>query len=132
MTMSSKYQREIEDILKKAGGLEEPTPIRPPKNKRSIRRLGWLYVRQSLSGEFWSISPGRVMLFGLVLLLSTLVIRQFVSGVGAPLALLALLVMIAGYGMMLVKPPTLEKRWRQQPLDVSADSWWNRLRRKLK
>ncbi len=132
MRMSSKYQREIEDILEKAGGLEEtaqPT-YKPPR--QSVKRLVWLYVRQSLSGELWSISPGRVMLAGFVLLLTSLFVKAFVSGVSGPLALVALLVLIVGYGMMLVKPPTLEKRWRGQELDVSSDSWWNRLRRKLK
>jgi hypothetical protein len=72
------------------------------------------------------------MLAGFVLLLTSLFVKAFVSGVSGPLALVALLVLIVGYGMMLVKPPTLEKRWRGQELDVSSDSWWNRLRRKLK
>ena len=129
--MSSKYQREIEDILKKAGELESSKPKHRP-GRQSVRRLAWLYVRQSLSGELWSISPGRVMLIGLVLLLSTLLVRPFVGGVSVYLAWAGLLVLIVGYGMMLVKPPILEKRWRERPLDESPESWWDRLRRKLK
>ncbi len=119
--MSSKYQREIEDILEKAGDLG-PRSAAPAPRSRSFPRLVWLYVRQSLSGRLWSISPGRVMLIGFALLLSTLLVRPFAAGATGYLAWGGLLLFIVGYGMVLAKPPKLEKRWRGQTLDPERAS----------
>jgi hypothetical protein len=128
--MSSKYQREIEEILEKAGDLESSRRSRRAA-RHSLPRLVWLYVKRSLSGKLWSLSPGRVMLFGLVLLLSTLVVRPFVNGVSGYLAWAGLLISIVGYGMVLVKPPTTgERHWRGQPIDSPGESWWGRFRRR--
>ena len=129
--MSSKYQREIEEILQKAGDLESTRGGRRSP-RESLPRLVWLYVKRSLSGKLWSLSPGRVMLFGLVLLLSTLVVRPFVHGVSGYLAWAGLLISIVGYGMVLAKPPTQEKRWRGQSIEDQGESWWDRLRRRRK
>lgn len=128
--MSSKYQREIEEILQRAGDLG-PTKGGRRAPRQSLPRLVWLYVKRSLSGKLWSISPGRVMLFGLVLLLSTLVVSPFVDGVSGYLAWAGLLISIVGYGMVLAKPPTKEKRWRGQVLeDFDETRWWDRFRRR--
>ncbi|MCY4654958.1 MAG: hypothetical protein OXC95_17560, partial [Dehalococcoidia bacterium] len=82
--MSSKYQREIEEILQKAGdiGGDGGRKPRSASSGRSIGffRLGWMYVREALGGRFWSISPGRVMLLGFVLLLSALLVIPLVGG----------------------------------------------------
>ena len=128
--MSNKYQREIEEILQKAGDLG-PTRGGRRTPRQSLPRLVWLYVKHSLGGKLWSLSPGRVMLFGLVLLLSTLVVSPFVHW-GGYLAWAGLLISIVGYGMVLAKPPTQEKRWRGQLLEDPGESWWDRLRRRRK
>jgi len=71
------------------------------------------------------------MLFGLVLLLSTLVVSPFVDGVSGYLAWAGLLISIVGYGMVLAKPPKGEKRWRGQLLDeMTEPPWWDRFRRR--
>ena len=88
--MSSKYQREIEEILQRAGDLGSTRGGRRAP-RHSLPRLVWLYGKRSLSGKLWSLSGGRVMLFGLVLLLSTLVVRPFVNGVSGYLAWAGLL-----------------------------------------
>ena len=129
--MSSKYQREIEEILQRAGDLGSTRGGRRAP-RHSLPRLVWLYGKRSLSGKLWSLSGGRVMLFGLVLLLSTLVVRPFVNGVSGYLAWAGLLISIVGYGMVLAKPPTQEKRWRGQLLEDPGGSWWDRLRRRPK
>ncbi len=131
--MPSRYQREIEDILEKAG---EEGPRRRPqraRERRSLRQLVWLYVRQSLSGNLFSISPGRIMLLGFVLLLSFLLVRPFNGGVAGMLAWAGLIVFIIGYGMVLVRPPKIEKRWRGQSVELgsSGDSWLDRIRRRF-
>jgi hypothetical protein len=128
--MSSKYQREIEEIMQRTGELA-PTRGGRRAPGLSLPRLVWLYVKRSLSGKLWSISPGRVMLFGLVLLLSSLVVGFFVPGATGYLAWAGLLISIVGYGLVLAKPPTGEKRWRGQILeDPGESSWWDRLRRR--
>ena len=126
--MSNKYQREIEEILQKAGDLG-PTRGGRGTPRQSLPRLVWLYVKHSLGGKLWSLSPGRVMLFGLVLLLSTLVVRPFVHW-GGYLAWAGLLISIVGYGMVLARPPKQEKLWRGQPMEDPGESFWDRLRRR--
>lgn len=132
--MSSRYQREIEDILQKAGGLGSGRPTPEPR-RRSLKQLVWMYVRESLSGSAFSISPGRVMLVGFVLLISTLIVRPFAAGIVGYLAWAGLLMFIVGYGMVLVRPPKIEKRWREMPIeyyDSDDRSWLGRLRRKFR
>jgi len=128
--MSSKYQREIEEIMQRTGELA-PTRGGRRAHRLSLPRLVWLYVKRLLSGKLWSISPGRVMLFGLVLLLTSLVVGSFLPGATGYLAWAGLLISIVGYGLVLAKPPTGEKRWRGQILeDPGESSWWDRLRRR--
>ena len=111
--MPSKYQREIEDILAKSGGFEPDPPEREPKReRRNFRRLVWLYVKQSLSGSPLSITPGRIMLIGFVLLLSALLIGVFNLGSLGIVAWAGLIIFIVGYALALARPTKIEKRWR--------------------
>ncbi len=128
--MSSRYQREIEDILEKSGDLSPGKKRRAP-NRRSFRRLVWLYLKQMLGGRALSITPGRVMLIGFVLLLSMLLIMPFVAGVTGYLAWAGLLLFIIGYGMVLARPPRIEKRWRGESIEKANGSWLDRIRRKF-
>ena len=132
--MSSRYQREIEDILEKSGGLDPEPPKREPKrDRRNFRRLVWLYVKQSLSGSPLSITPGRVMLVGFVLLLSALLVVPFGFGLIGYIAWAGLIIFIVGYALALARPPKIEKRWRGQPIDTDPadESWLERMRRKV-
>ena len=131
--MSSKYQREIEEILEKSGDLGSTSaPNRPPEEKESLFRLVGLYIKNALSGKLWSLSPGRVMLIGLLLLLSMLIVMQFVPGIPGLLAWAGLLIFIVGYGMVLAKPPKIEKRWRGQSMEENGESLWNRFLRRIR
>ena len=136
--MPDRYEKEIEDILEKAGVPGDDSSSAPkPKARRSrgVRRLAWLYARQSLSGGLWSFSPGRVMLIGFVLLLSTLLVMPFASGVPGFLAWAGLIICIIGYGMFLARPPKVEKRWRGRTLGAGERSRirsaFDRIRRRL-
>ena len=123
--MSNKYQKEIEEILKQAGGL---APVgRPPTPRDGFWGLIRGYIGRFLGGKGWAITAGRVMLAAVVLLLGALILR-----VGF-LAWAGLLLFIVGYGMFFIKPrSSSEKRWRGQPLEGVGESWWDRLRRKFK
>ena len=127
--MSQKYQREIEEILREAGEIL-PSKKRG-RSKPIFWKLLWLYTRQSLGGKTWSVTPGRVMLIAISLLLLALIFSRIVPGIGGPLALAGLLLFIIGYGLFFVRPPRIEKRWRGQPLDEPGNSWWDKFRRKI-
>ncbi len=91
-----------------------------------------LYIKNALSVKLWSLSPGRVMLIGLLLLLSMLIVMQFVPGIPGLLAWAGLLIFIVGYGMVLAKPPKIEKRWRGQSMEENGESLWNRFLRRIR
>ena len=131
--MSNKYQREIEEILQKAdhlGGPGRRSKRESEDDSVGLVRLVWMYVKQSLGGRFWSISPGRVMLIGFVLILVTLLVRPFVGGVFGWLGWAGLLMFIIGYGMVLARPPRVQKKWRGEPIEDDS-SWLDRIRRKI-
>ncbi len=128
--MSERYQREIEEILEEAGDLE---PARPRLGTRpSLWRVVRAYIGQSLRGNRWSMSPGRVMLIAVSLLLAALVLRGALPGIVGPLAWAGLLLFIVGYGLFFVKPPKIEKRWRGQTLESGGESLWTKFRRRIK
>mgnify|MGYP001191181575 CR=1 FL=1 len=126
--MPEKYQKEIEEILRQAG---EMTPSRRGRKPGpGVWQAAKLYAAQSLGGKAWSLSAGRILVVAICLLLLAAIFSRIVPGIGAPLALAALLLGIGGYGMLLAKPRKLEKRWRGQTLDEGGTSWWDRIRRK--
>ena len=80
----------------------------------------------------WSFSPSRVMLIAVVLFLLSMVFRAAGLGIVGPLAWAGLLLFIIGYAMFFIRPKKVEKLWRGQPIDITGETWWNRIRRKLK
>ena len=128
MTVPEKYQEEIEEILKQAGGLVSSS--RPARTKTSLLRLVRQYISNSLGGRLWSLNPGRIMAVAVSLLLLALLFTRIVPGIGGPVALAGLLLFIVGYGMFFVQPRGVEKRWRGQPIEQDDSSWWSRFRRK--
>ena len=126
--MPERYKDEIEEILRQAGELA-PAEKRRERGP-SVRRLVGLYVRKALGGRLLSISPGRVMVSAVMILVLAMIFSRMLPGIGGPLALAALLLFIVGYGWIFLKPPKIEKRWRGQLMDESSDSWWDRIRRR--
>ena len=129
--MSTKYQREIEEILESAGEVAPPKP-KASRRRHGFFRLVWLYAKQSLRGGLWSLTPGRVMLVGFVLLLTGVLVNAFASGPIGYLGWLGLLVFIIGYGMVLARPPKIEKRWRGQVVEDREETWLDRVKRKIR
>ena len=128
--MSDKYKKEIEDILKQVGETA-PAPRRRQSGP-SVWRLIWVQLVQSLGGRSWSLTPGRVMLLAVALLIGALIVRGLVPGLVAPLAWAGLILFIVGYGLFLVRPRRIEKRWRGQVVDDEPRSRWDRFRNKLR
>ena len=122
--MSERYKREIEEILQRSGELGSGKGARG--SRPGLLKLAWLQLAQSLGGRTWSLKPGRVMLIAVVLLLSALIMN-----IGL-LAWAGLILFIVGYAMFFIRPSRVEKRWRGQTIDYDGESWWDRLRRKVR
>lgn len=132
--MPDQYQKEIEDILKKA---EAEAPLPSGNSRRSLRGMVWQYIRQSLNTKAWGVSPGRIMLAALALLLAGLVLRYMIPALGY-LMWVSLVVFIIGYGMVFLRPsksPLDRKMWRGRYIDDERDggsSWWQGLKRRFR
>ena len=130
--MPDQYQKEIEDILKKA---EAEAPLPSAQSRRSLRGMVWQYTRQSLNSKAWGVSPGKIMLAALAILLAAFLLRPIVPGMFGLLAWAGLIIFIVAYGMVFLRPsksPMDRKMWRGRYIDdeTSGDSWWGRFRRK--
>lgn len=128
--MPQKYQKEIEEILQQAGdlGLSEPPK---PRRKLSFRRLAWDYFKQSIGGSAFSVTPGRIMLGAVLILLAALVLNLATPGFGIVglLAWLGFILFIVGYAMFFIKPKPVQKRWRGDVIEYQqGESLWDKLR----
>ena len=122
--MAERYKREIEEILQQAGELGTGNGAR--RSRPGLPRLILQQLTQSVGGKAWSLTPGRVMIGAVVLLLAALFL-----GISL-LAWAGLVLFIIGYAMFFVRPRKVEKLWRGQPIDDTGETWWNRIRRKFK
>ncbi len=134
--MPDQYQKEIEDILKKA---EAEAPLPSGKSRDSLRGMVWQYARQSLNTKAWGVSPGKIMLAALAILLAAFLLRPFVPGMFGLLAWAGLIIFIVAYGMVFLRPsksPVDRKMWRGRYIDgetgESGGSWWSGLKRRFK
>ena len=128
--MSQRYQKEIEEILdqvnesvppgKKQGSTGSGDQPAPPKRFRGGGSpfLSWLPV---------SISPGRLLITGIVLLLAALVLRSAVPGVAGPLTWAGVGLFIAAYVTFFLRPRRpVERRWRDRSIeDEDVSTSWN-------
>ena len=128
--MSNRYQREIEEILQQAGELGTGKGRRG--GRRGLLSLLRGYMAQAIGGRNLSITPGRVMLVAVALLLSALIMTSAIPGLVGPLAWAGLLLFIVGYAMFFIRRKGPEKRWRGRRVDDGEDSWLERLRRKIR
>ncbi|MEE8442436.1 MAG: hypothetical protein V3S37_01695 [Dehalococcoidia bacterium] len=124
--MSERYQQEIEEILGKAEELPLDK-VKPPR--RSFSTILLTGLGRLLGGRTWSLSPGRIMLGSLGLLLVTLLFRASMPGIAAPIAWVAVILFILGYALFFISPhPSNEKRWRGEVIE-STPGLWERFRR---
>ncbi len=142
--MSQRYKKEIEEILEQSSdlpaGRSKPKEDRLEKRQRSSvaggvapRPAGW-----RIGGRRWSLSPGRLMLTGIVLLLVGLIfhmtLKEVVPGVVEPLVWAGIALFVLAYILFFVQPrQKVEKRWRGRLVEdgPSSQPLWNRIRRWL-
>jgi hypothetical protein len=127
-----KYQEEIEEILR---GLEEKAPANPLGERGKplddlprTSRQNYRHFQPGYSkGWNWaSVSPGKLALLGLIILLLGAIWLR-------PLIWVGLGILAGAYLLFFVKPRSMsyEKRWRGQALENSP-SPWERFKRWLK
>ncbi len=126
--MSDRLEREIEDIVEKAGSLPPP----PRRSRRAQRRRSADSPRRSFMG-----GVKYAAVFGLLLLISGALLWGMSGSLGAGLALGGLILLGVAYlshfrnGSPATLPGGYEKRWRGQ--SISSDrpqgpSLWDRIR----
>ena len=123
--MPEKYEREIEEILAKSfkGSKRSNT-------NKSLLNMLFRYLNQSVSVRNFKISPGRIMLVGICLLLLSLIIRTFAPTWTSFFAWTGLLILILGYFLFFLgsKNSAPEKRWRGRPIETKS-KWTDRFKR---
>ena len=123
--MPEKYELEIEEILAKSS----KTSKRPDTSKSFLNML-FRYLNQSVRVRNLKISPGRIMLVGICLLLLALIIRTFAPTWTSFFAWTGLLLLILGYFLFFLgsKYSGPEKRWRGRPIETKT-KWTDRFKR---
>ena len=133
--MADKYIREIEEILKEVERSPGKSPAdateEPPTESKLLNRVGHY-------GGFFRISPNKVVLAGIALIVVSFVLYNafnylFRESVKFLLPIWAgLILFVIVYGLLFVKPGSEDKRWRGRLLDDGIQpSRWERLRRWL-
>ena len=129
--MPEKYKDEIEEILKRAGEAapsqtpndSERHPEDRPRGRDSLVSRQAPAPRSGSSQSRLSITPGKLMLVGVILLLVGFKVW--------PLIWVGLAILAGGYMMYFVAPRTInhEKRWRGRSVEDAPTSQWDRLKR---
>ena len=104
--------------------------MRPPK--QGLVGQVWSYFKQSLGGSLFSITPGRVMLAAVSILLAALVLNVATgSSLAGLFAWLGFILFIVGYAMFFIKPKPVEKRWRGDMIQYQGESVWDKIKRRF-
>ena len=129
--MPEKYKDEIEEILKKAGEAapkqtaseSERHPEDRPQGRESVVSRQVAASRSKPNQGRPSITPGKLMLVGVILLV---VGMKF-----WPLIWVGLAILAGGYMMYFMAPRSInyEKRWRGRSVADVPTSQWDRLKR---
>ncbi len=128
--MPEKYRREIEDLLSQIEGQHETVEPKRPRSSRAPFKA----MLRFFAGKGWSITPGRIMLASVALLLIALLFSSSMPGLLAPLiGWGAVVIFVLGYALFFINPSgSYEKMWRGQPIDEPPPAnLWEKLRRKL-
>ena len=125
--MAKRYEKEIEEILKQAGDIG---PHGLNNYRKGVLGILWGYIVQSVGGKSLVLTPGRIMMTSVLLLMVGLISNSFIHGIGAWIAWLGFILFIVGYASFLIRPKRVEKRWRGQPIDDRPESFWKRFTRR--
>ena len=124
--MSDKYQKEIEEILRRADEARPDDKAGAPGKQAGAPRgtsnpLGRIPTRPG-----FKISAGKVMLTSFAFLIIALVLGT--AGVASQgflvVLVLGLILFVVGYALFFVRPtPSYEKRWRGRLIEERTTLW---------
>lgn len=119
--MSSKWEREIEEVLRKKKFIEEDEPA-PPPPPRPIRRREPRKSSGRWRRAVQDLSPSRLMWYGLGLGAAIYVLRPLFGPAVLFLALASVALIIAAVvvSVMQRESPYVEKRWRGQVIELPS------------
>ncbi|HIM61655.1 MAG TPA: hypothetical protein EYM73_11120 [Dehalococcoidia bacterium] len=134
--MQDKYQKEIEEILKNAGEvapdesgreLEKPLEDRP-RAVRQVDEASKPQPYQTPRGRWPSITPGKILMTGLVVFIITALLQIWV------LIWVGLALLVLGYLLFFITPRniSIEKRWRGESIEDKPPSVWDSFKRWIK
>ena len=118
--MSDRFEREIDEIIDKAGDLQPRLPLRQ-HFKDAQQRFKEQFAGEVARMAQW-ITPGKVGLLGAVALLGGLIARMpyvMVLGVGA--LLVAYLISVIRGTTTFQQMTGYDRSWRGRPMDVPED-----------
>tara|TARA_B100001013_G_scaffold198131_1_gene119955 strand:+ start:43 stop:450 length:408 start_codon:yes stop_codon:yes gene_type:complete len=131
--MQDKYQKEIEEILKNAGEVAPDEPgmeIEKPLEDRPRAVIQAAEASRSSEsytprGRWPTITPGKVLMTGLVVFIITALIQIWV------LIWVGLALLVLGYLLFFISPRniSIEKRWRGESIEDMPDSPWDQFKR---
>ncbi len=117
--VSEKYEREIEEILRKSSFSAPRGPRRPPWWKTGLASE-W---QRNLS----NLSPTRLLALGLVLAMVGYFLREFAPTLGATVTLIALVLLLGGLALSMSHRSSQRPRtWRGRSVEglgPGADLW---------
>ena len=122
--MSSKYEKEIEEILKRAEDVlpkdrSEPATKEPEK-------VGSSRLSRLTGGRGFKISAGKLMLASFALLLLAMIVGATGIGNVVYLVVAGLILFVIAYALFFVRPSPpsgYEKRWRGRLIEDRPPSW---------
>jgi len=115
--MTKDYKDEIEEILNKAGELNEAN--KPSKNSESFYQK----LNKILFSKEWKIAPGYIISLGVVLILTFIILRNIESIFIPIIGWLGLTLVVFGYSIIFVKPSKTKKTWRGREIDYEKNNW---------
>lgn len=115
--MTKDYKDEIEEILNKAGELNEAN--KPSKYSDSFYQK----LNKILFSKEWKIAPGYIISLGVILILTFIILRNIESIFIPIIGWLGLALVVFGYSIIFVKPSKTKKTWRGREIDYEKNNW---------
>ncbi len=128
--MPDKYEKEIDEIIKRAGGDVGPRTTLSQAFADLQRRVREGFF-DTLSTAFGWVTPTRVGTVGAILLVAGLIVRTaYISILGVAVLLAAYLLSIIRSSESFKQATGYERKWRGQPIDYTPnESFKEKLRR---
>ena len=121
--MAKRYQQEIEEILKQVNEQTPDTksPSAPGEGKRTHSSGGRRRNRTPFTS---AISPGRLLMGGIALLVIALLLGSTIPGLKAPMVWGGVALLILAYFLFFTqtRQPSQERRWRGRSLEDEPSS----------